>query len=179
VSRSGGAGEDDRIVFDGSRRVGNRPEHLELSPTQREAWSSAPPARHREIRVPKPSYKSRACWRLTSERSSNAIRNAVEFSRRLPLLTAALDVVGGHHERYDGSGYLTPHGETIPLTARIFAAVDALDAMTTTAPIDVLARSRRLSTSCARMRSPVRSPGRGRGAEDSAGAVGRVLGCQV
>src|SRR5262249_45268965 len=49
----------------------------------------------------------------------------------VPLLTPALDVVGAHHERGDGSGY--PQGlrdEAIPLTARIFAVVDALDAMT-------------------------------------------------
>jgi HD-GYP domain-containing protein (c-di-GMP phosphodiesterase class II) len=55
----------------------------------------------------------------------------VEILERVPLLTPALDVVAGHHERYDGGGY--PNGliaETIPLTARIFAMVDALDAMT-------------------------------------------------
>ena len=55
----------------------------------------------------------------------------VELLETVPLLTPALDVVGGHHERYDGSGY--PHGltgEAIPLTARIFAVVDALNAMT-------------------------------------------------
>jgi len=49
----------------------------------------------------------------------------------VPLLTPALDVVGGHHERFDGTGY--PNrlaAESIPLTARIFAVVDALDAMT-------------------------------------------------
>jgi HD-GYP domain-containing protein (c-di-GMP phosphodiesterase class II) len=49
----------------------------------------------------------------------------------VPLLTPALDVVGAHHERWDGGGY--PQGlrdEAIPLTARIFAVVDALDAMT-------------------------------------------------
>jgi len=40
-------------------------------------------------------------------------------------------VVGGHHERYDGTGYPQGlRGEDIPLTARIFAVVDALDAMT-------------------------------------------------
>jgi len=55
----------------------------------------------------------------------------VELLEAVPLLTPALDVVGGHHERYDGSGY--PHGltgETIPLTARNLRVVDALDAMT-------------------------------------------------
>ena len=55
----------------------------------------------------------------------------VEILETVPLLTPALDVVGAHHERFDGAGY--PSGlraEGIPLTARIFAVVDALDAMT-------------------------------------------------
>jgi len=55
----------------------------------------------------------------------------VEVLEVVPLLTPALDVVGSHHERFDGSGY--PHGlkaEGIPIAARIFAVVDALDAMT-------------------------------------------------
>jgi putative nucleotidyltransferase with HDIG domain len=55
----------------------------------------------------------------------------VEILEAVPLLTPALDIVGAHHERWDGSGY--PQGlrdEAIPLTARIFAVVDALDAMT-------------------------------------------------
>ena len=55
----------------------------------------------------------------------------VEILEVVPLLTPALDVVGGHHERYDGGGY--PQGlkaEEISLAARVFAVVDALDAMT-------------------------------------------------
>lgn len=55
----------------------------------------------------------------------------VEILETVPLLTPALDVVGGHHERHDGGGY--PQGlkaDEIPLVARIFAVVDALDAMT-------------------------------------------------
>ena len=55
----------------------------------------------------------------------------VEILETVPLLTPALDVVGGHHERYDGSGYPQGlEGEDIPVVARIFAVVDALDAMT-------------------------------------------------
>ncbi|MEE9124414.1 MAG: HD domain-containing phosphohydrolase [candidate division NC10 bacterium] len=54
-----------------------------------------------------------------------------EIIETVPLLTPAIDVVGGHHERYDGTGYPQGlRGEDIPLTARIFAVVDALDAMT-------------------------------------------------
>lgn len=55
----------------------------------------------------------------------------VEILEAVPLLTPALDVVAGHHERYDGGGY--PQGleaDEIPLVARVFAVVDALDAMT-------------------------------------------------
>jgi len=55
----------------------------------------------------------------------------VEILEVVPLLTPALDVVAGHHERYDGGGY--PQGlkaDEIPLVARVFAVADALDAMT-------------------------------------------------
>jgi HAMP domain-containing protein len=58
-------------------------------------------------------------------------RAGVEILEVVPLLTPALDVVAGHHERYDGGGY--PQGleaDEIPLVARVFVVVDALDAMT-------------------------------------------------
>ena len=51
------------------------------------------------------------------------------------FLHPALPVVEAHHERWDGSGY--PRGlrhEEIPLGARIFALVDAFDAMTSDRP---------------------------------------------
>jgi HD-GYP domain-containing protein (c-di-GMP phosphodiesterase class II) len=59
----------------------------------------------------------------------------VEILETVPLLTPALDVVGGHHERYDGGGY--PQGleaDGIPLVARVFAVVHALDAITPARP---------------------------------------------
>jgi ribonuclease P protein subunit RPR2 len=46
-----------------------------------------------------------------------------------------IDIVRHHHERWDGHGYPDRlAGESIPLPARIFAVVDALDAMTSDRP---------------------------------------------
>jgi HD-GYP domain-containing protein (c-di-GMP phosphodiesterase class II) len=55
---------------------------------------------------------------------------------QIPYLEGvALDVVSSHHERWDGSGYPRGlSGEEIPLAARIFAVVDAYDAMTNDRP---------------------------------------------
>jgi putative two-component system response regulator len=47
----------------------------------------------------------------------------------------AHDVVTAHHEHFDGSGYPSGlRGDQIPLVARIFAVVDAFDAMTNDRP---------------------------------------------
>ena len=108
-------------------------DHLELSPAQREALELGALLHDiGEIKVPeavlqKPQPLS-ATEREIVQRHPGW---GVELLETVPLLTPALDVVGSHHERYDGSGY--PHGlsgEEIPLTARIFAVVDALNAMT-------------------------------------------------
>jgi response regulator RpfG family c-di-GMP phosphodiesterase len=50
---------------------------------------------------------------------------------KIPFLRGAIPVVWCHHEKWDGRGYpqgLT--GDDIPLAARIFSVVDAVDAMT-------------------------------------------------
>ena len=53
-----------------------------------------------------------------------------EFLRDLEFLTGAAELVLSHHEKFDGSGYPRGlRGERIPLGARIFAVVDAVDAM--------------------------------------------------
>jgi putative nucleotidyltransferase with HDIG domain len=55
---------------------------------------------------------------------------AVEILGPIEFLRPALDIPHCHHERWDGTGY--PRGlagEQIPLTARIFAAVDIWDAL--------------------------------------------------
>lgn len=53
-----------------------------------------------------------------------------EFLCNLEFLRGAAELVFSHHEKFDGTGY--PRGlrdEQIPLGARIFAIVDAIDAM--------------------------------------------------
>ena len=50
----------------------------------------------------------------------------------MKTLSFALDVVYGHHERLDGSGYPDGlAGESIPLTARVTTIADIFDALTT------------------------------------------------
>ncbi|MFT7772759.1 HD-GYP domain-containing protein [Roseateles sp.] len=50
---------------------------------------------------------------------------------RVPLFRLAAEVALGHHERWDGSGYPGGlAGEEIPLSARIVAVVDYMDALT-------------------------------------------------
>jgi ribonuclease P protein subunit RPR2 len=58
-----------------------------------------------------------------------------EIVRQVDFLGAASDVVRHHHEHWDGAGYPDGlAGEDIPLTARVFAVADTLDALTTDRP---------------------------------------------
>ncbi len=53
----------------------------------------------------------------------------------IDFLRDVAEIVRAHHERYDGDGYPRGFkGEEIPLGARIFAVVDAYDAMTSHRP---------------------------------------------
>jgi diguanylate cyclase (GGDEF)-like protein len=54
-----------------------------------------------------------------------------EIASRIPSLSnGALEVIRGHHERWDGTGYPDRHaGDEIPLLARIFAVCDVFDAL--------------------------------------------------
>ncbi|MDQ1445147.1 MAG: ribonuclease protein subunit [Acidimicrobiaceae bacterium] len=53
----------------------------------------------------------------------------------IPFMQNAAEIVRSHHEMFDGSGYPEGlKGEDIPLPARVFAVVDAFDAMTTDRP---------------------------------------------
>ncbi len=113
-----------------ARAVADR---LEVSPTQREALELGAQLHDiGEIRIPEAVLRKPGP--LTPEERFLVEQHpawGAEILEVVPLLTPALDVVGGHHERYDGKGY--PQGlraEEIPLTARIFSVVDALDAIT-------------------------------------------------
>ena len=58
-----------------------------------------------------------------------------EIVRDIDFLGAARDVIRSHHERWDGKGYPDGlAGTDIPLSARVFAVADTLDALTTNRP---------------------------------------------
>jgi len=63
------------------------------------------------------------------------VRHGLDIVKRSAWLQDATDVVGYHHEKYNGQGYydgLT--GEEIPIAARIFAIADVFDALTSERP---------------------------------------------
>jgi putative two-component system response regulator len=52
-----------------------------------------------------------------------------------PLIQMACEIAGAHHEKWDGSGYPRGlKGEDIPLSGRIVAVADVLDALTSERP---------------------------------------------
>ena len=58
-----------------------------------------------------------------------------QMVRDVPFLSRAAEIIRSHHERFDGAGYpRNLKGEEIPVGARIFAVVDAYDAMTSDRP---------------------------------------------
>jgi len=60
---------------------------------------------------------------------------AHEMLRTIQYLRPALDIPYCHHEKWDGTGYPRGlKGEEIPLVARLFAAVDVWDALTSDRP---------------------------------------------
>jgi HD-GYP domain-containing protein (c-di-GMP phosphodiesterase class II) len=53
------------------------------------------------------------------------------IARNLPPLAEIADAILHHHERYNGTGYpIGLSGEKIPCLSRVFAVIDAFDAMT-------------------------------------------------
>lgn len=128
-AREGERGSLSRLAG-AARAVADR---LELSATQREALELGALLHDiGDIRIPEAVLRKPGP--LTQDEHALVEQHpawGTEILEIVPLLTPALDVVGSHHERYDGKGY--PQGlraEEIPLAARIFSVVDALDAMT-------------------------------------------------
>jgi HD-GYP domain-containing protein (c-di-GMP phosphodiesterase class II) len=63
------------------------------------------------------------------------VDHGLEIVASADWLSDAVHVVGGHHEKYDGTGYHQGRrGEDIPLPARIFAIADVFDAVTSKRP---------------------------------------------
>jgi HD-GYP domain-containing protein (c-di-GMP phosphodiesterase class II) len=79
----------------------------------------------------KPARLSNAEWHCM--RSHAEI--GYDMLASISFLAEALPIIRFHHENYDGSGYPEGlSGEDIPPGARLFAVVDALDAMTSDRP---------------------------------------------
>jgi HD-GYP domain-containing protein (c-di-GMP phosphodiesterase class II) len=63
------------------------------------------------------------------------VQHGVDILARYAWLTDAMDVVRYHHEKFDGTGYISGlRGKVIPLSARVFAIVDVFDALTSKRP---------------------------------------------
>ncbi len=76
--------------------------------------------------------------KLTSEEFDTMkihVSHGVDILKNYRWFDEARNVVMYHHEKFDGSGYLTGlNGEEIPLGARIFSIVDVFDALTSERP---------------------------------------------
>ena len=81
------------------------------------------------------------------------VRHGLDVVARSKWLSDTKDIVGYHHEKFDGNGYPNGlSGKDIPLTARIFTVADVFDALTSrrpykqalscTAALDILMRGR-------------------------------------
>jgi HD-GYP domain-containing protein (c-di-GMP phosphodiesterase class II) len=63
------------------------------------------------------------------------VDHGLDIVGRCAWLADAQDVVGSHHEKFDGSGYPKgTAGESIPVEARIFAIADVFDALASRRP---------------------------------------------
>ncbi|MBN1548454.1 MAG: HD domain-containing protein [Syntrophaceae bacterium] len=69
------------------------------------------------------------------EETKQHVRYGLDIVSRSVWLADAAPIIGGHHEKYDGSGYLEGlKGKDIPRVARIFAVADVFDALTSKRP---------------------------------------------
>ncbi|HMW57925.1 MAG TPA: HD-GYP domain-containing protein [Accumulibacter sp.] len=63
------------------------------------------------------------------------VQHGLDILAHSSWLSDAAQVVGCHHEKFDGSGYPSHlAGEDIPISARIFAVADVFDALTSARP---------------------------------------------
>ncbi len=63
------------------------------------------------------------------------VNHGIDILEHSDWLKDATDVVGYHHEQFDGKGYpYGLNGENIPINARIFAIADVFDALTSIRP---------------------------------------------
>ena len=75
----------------------------------------------------KPDRLTESEWDIMKKHS----RLGYELLQKIDFLGDSASIVLYHHERYDGTGYPEGlSGEEIPLGARIFSVIDALDALT-------------------------------------------------
>lgn len=69
------------------------------------------------------------------ETMKNHVNFGLEIVNDVQWLENATKVIGGHHEKFDGTGYPKGiKGEDIPLEARIFSVADVFDALTSERP---------------------------------------------
>ncbi|MGX9462578.1 HD-GYP domain-containing protein [Shewanella sp. A14] len=62
---------------------------------------------------------------------AKVLDSLLSYAPQCEFLLMGKDIAGGHHEKWDGSGYpLGLKGDLIPLSARIVALVDVYDALT-------------------------------------------------
>ena len=63
------------------------------------------------------------------------LETAARDTGPMPLLQMCIDIISGHHEKYNGTGYPKGlYGDQIPLAARIVALADVYDAVTSRRP---------------------------------------------
>jgi len=63
------------------------------------------------------------------------VRHGLDIVNDVTWFNDAAEVIGGHHEKWDGSGYPQGlRGDDIPLSARIFAIADVFDALISRRP---------------------------------------------